>query len=129
MKRIFLLVAALLLSASTAFATVTTQKWTAGWDNFGERLNYKTSHVSWSVNATTRKLSVMFTLNGATPSKLYQVSIHFFCSTFPPTFGQFPTETSNGACVTITRQGETASVELSNLNAVRPNTTAQNSNN
>ena len=27
------------------------------------------------------------------------------------------------------RQGETASVELSNLNAVRPNTTAQNSNN
>ena len=29
----------------------------------------------------------------------------------------------------MVRQGETASVELSNLNAVRPNTTAQNSNN
>jgi hypothetical protein len=118
MKRMFLLVAALLLTASTAFATVTTQKWTAGWDNFSERLNYKTSHVSWSVNATTRKLSLMFTLNGATPSKLYQVSIHFFCTTFAPTFGQFPTETSNGACVTITRQGETASVAAVELGVV-----------
>ena len=109
MKRIFLVVVALLLSASTASAA-TTQKWTPGWDNFSEPLNYKTSHVSWSVNATTRKLSVGFILKGATPSKLYQVTIHFFCTTFPPTFGQFPTETNNGECETITRQGVTASV-------------------
>ena len=118
MKRIFLLVAALLLSASTAFATVTTQKWTAGWDNFSEPLNYNKSKITWSVNATTRKLSVTFTLKGATPSKLYQMSIHFFCTTFPPTFGQFPTETNSGACETITRQGVTASVAAVELGVV-----------
>ena len=58
MKRIFLLVVALLLSAVTASATATAQKWTAGWDNFGEPLNYTRSKISWSVNATTHKLSV-----------------------------------------------------------------------
>jgi hypothetical protein len=117
MRRIFLVVVASLLSASTASAA-TKQKWTAGWDNFSEPLNYKTSHVSWSVNATTSKLSVTYTLKGATPSKLYQVTIHFFCTTFPPTFGQFPTETNNGACVTITRQGVTASVAAVELGVV-----------
>ena len=75
MKRIFLLVVALLLSAVTASATATVQKWTAGWDNFGEPLNYTRSKISWSVNATTHKLSVTFSLVGATPSKLYQVGI------------------------------------------------------
>jgi hypothetical protein len=109
MKRIFLVAMALVLSASAASAA-TTQKWTAGWDNFSEPLNYEKSKVTWSVNATTKKLSVTYTVVGATPSKLYQVSIHFFCTTFPPTFGQFPTETNNGACVTITREGVTASV-------------------
>ena len=68
MKRIFLLIAALILSAVTASATATVQKWTAGWDNFGEPLNYTRSKISWSVNATTHKLSVTFTLVGATPS-------------------------------------------------------------
>jgi hypothetical protein len=115
MKRILLV--ALLLLASAASAA-TTQKWTAGWDFFSEPLNYKTSHVSWSVNATTRKLSVTFILKGATPSKLYQMSIHFFCTTFPPTFGQFPTETNSGACVTITRQGVTASAAAVELGVV-----------
>ena len=67
---------AVLLSASTASATATVQKWTAGWDDFSEPLNYTTSKVSWSVNTTTRKLSVTFTLRGATPSKLYQVGAH-----------------------------------------------------
>ena len=66
MKRIFLLVVPLLLSAVTASATATVQKWTAGWDNFSEPLNYTRSKISWSVNATTHKLSVTFTLVGAT---------------------------------------------------------------
>jgi len=118
MKRIFLLVVALLLATGTAFAAATMQKWTAGWDNFGEPLNYTTSKITWSVNTTTHKLSVTFKLVGATPSKLYQVSIHFFCTTFPPTFGQFPTETNNGACTTITRQGVTASVAAVELGVV-----------
>jgi hypothetical protein len=90
MKRVFLVVAALLLSASTVFATVTTQKWTAGWDNFSEPLNYNKSKIIWSVNPTTKKLSVTFKLVGATPSKLYQVTIHFFCTTFPPDLRPVP---------------------------------------
>jgi hypothetical protein len=117
MKRVFLLAGALLLSVIGASAT-TTQKWTPGWDNFSEPLNYTKSNIKWSVNSTTRKLTVTFKLVGATPSKLYQVTIHFFCTTFPPTFGQFPTETNNGACVAITRQGVTASVAAVELGVV-----------
>jgi hypothetical protein len=58
MKRIFLLMAALLLFASAGFATTATLKWTAGWDNFGEPLNYKKSKVSHSVNAGKNTLAV-----------------------------------------------------------------------
>lgn len=115
MKRILLGVA-LFLSASAAFATTTTQTWTAGWDNFSEPLNYRTSYVSWSVNPTTSKLSVKFVLKGATPNKLYQVQIGFFCTTFPTTFGQFPTnEVIDGNCTQARRQGVTktyAAVQL-----------------
>jgi hypothetical protein len=111
MKRILLLVIALLIAAGTASATATIQKWTAGWDNFSEPLNYTNSKISWSVNATTRKLSVTFTLVGATHSKLYQVGIHLFCDTFPATFGQFPVgRNADGTCSSITRQGVTKSV-------------------
>lgn len=108
MKKISWLVVGLLLAVGVASATVTTQKWTAGWDDFSEPLNYTTSHVSWSVNTTTRKLSVTFLLKGATPSKLYQVGVHIFCTSFPTTFGQFPA--GNGTCGSITRQGVTKSV-------------------
>jgi hypothetical protein len=117
MKRIFLVVVALFLSASAASAG-TTQKWTAGWDNFSEALNYTKSKISWSVNATTHKLSVTFTLNGATPSKLYQVGIVPFCTTFPATFGQFPVDGGGGTCTTITRQGVTASAVTIELGVV-----------
>jgi hypothetical protein len=115
MKTMFLLAVALLLSTGSAFVTVTVQKWTAGWDNFSEPLNFSTSKISWSVNPTTRKLSVTFTLVGATPSKLYQVGINIFCTTFPATFGQFPTDGGGGTCQSLTRQGVTktlATVEL-----------------
>lgn len=109
MRRSCLVAVALLLSAGAASAA-TTQKWTAGWDNFHEPLNYKTSNVSWSVKETTRKLSVTYTLVGATPNKLYQVAIGFFCTPFPATFGQFPTSTSGGPCEAQTRQGVTKTV-------------------
>src|SRR5712692_9271673 len=122
MKRIFLLIAALLITAGTASATATIQKWTAGWDNFSEPLNYTTSKISWSVNTTTRRLSVTFTLKGATASKLYQMSIHFFCSTFPANFGHSPTETSSGACLSITRHGVPASVAAVQLGVVTTDT-------
>ncbi len=109
MKRTFLLAAALLLSVGVASAQ-TTQKWTAGWDNFSEPLDFTHSKIVWSVSATTRKLTVAFTLKGATPSKLYQVGVHIFCNTFPATFGQFPAEGGGGACSPITRQGVTKTV-------------------
>jgi hypothetical protein len=117
MKRIFLVVV-LLLSASAAFAG-TTQKWTAGWNIFSEPLNYKTSHITWSVNPTTSKLSVSFTLVGATPNKIYQVGVHFFCTTFPAIFGQFPTnEIVDGNCTSWTEQGVTKTVAYVALGVV-----------
>jgi hypothetical protein len=120
MKRILLVVAALFLSAIAAFATATTQKWTAGWDNLSEPLNYKKSYVSWSVNPTTSKLSVTFKLVSATPNKLYQVGVNIFCTTFPATFGQFPTWTPDpdGTCPSITRQGVPEAVVAVELGVV-----------
>jgi IPT/TIG domain len=109
MNRVFLVALALLMSIGTSAAT--TQKWTLGWDNFSEPLNLTNSSVTWSVSSvsSTSTLTVTFKLVGATPTKLYQMSLNFFCATFPATFGQFPTEeNSNGTCVTFTRQGVTA---------------------
>ena len=107
MKRQLSLIAALLLSASAVFAGATTQKWTAGPDYFQEPLNYEKSNVKWSV-AKTGKLSVAFTLVGATPNKFYQVGIVFFCTTFATTFDGFPTQSLSGDnCSAITRQGVT----------------------
>jgi hypothetical protein len=117
MKRILLLVA-LLVSAGTAFGAVTTQKWTAGWDNFSEPLSFTKSKISWSVSSTGHKLSVTFTLVGAMPSKLYQVGIVPFCKTFPATFGQFPVDQGGGTCQSLTRQGVTASAATVELGVV-----------
>src|SRR5271169_6654076 len=119
MKRIFLVAMALLMAASAASAA-TTQKWAAGWDNFGEPLNYKKSKVTWSVNATSKKLTVTYTLVSATPSKLYQVDLAFFCTTFPSTFGQFPVQGFTGGdnCQTVTRQGVTASAVYAEVGVV-----------
>ena len=111
MKRIFLVGLTLLLWVASSAAT--TQKWKLGWDNLSEPLNLTKSSVTWSVSSvsTTSKLTVTYTLIGATPTKLYQVSLNFFCTTFPATFGQFPTEeNSNGTCVTATKQGVTESI-------------------
>jgi hypothetical protein len=93
MRKAVLIASAILLVAVTASAAAAMmQKFTAGWDNFSEPLNFTKSNVKWSVSATTHKLTITYTLVGATPSKLYQVALNFFCSTFPPTFGQFPTD-------------------------------------
>ena len=116
-----LLVMALLLAGGAASAT--TEKWTAGWDNFSEPLNFTNSNITWSVSATTRKLTVTFKLVGATPSKLYQVGVHIFCTTFPKTFGQFPSG-SGGACTAITRQGVTKTVTAVEFGSLQPTFTA-----
>ena len=118
MKRILLVAATVLLSAGTAFATATTQKWTTGWDNFSEPLDLAHSKIVWSVSPT-RRLTLTFTLVGATPTKLYQVSLNFFCNTFPATFGQFPTErNADGSCIQLTRQGVTATVAETEIGVV-----------
>jgi hypothetical protein len=106
MKRKMVLLAVTLMAAVTASATTTTQSWALGWDNFGEPLNLTKSTIKWSVS-TTRRLTVTYGFVGARPSKLYQVSINFFCSTFPATFGQFPTDGGGGSCQALTRQGVT----------------------
>lgn len=107
MKKI-LAMAAVLVFAGSAFAG-TAQKWTAGYDNPNEPLNYKKSKVTWSVASS--KLTVTYTLLSATPRKLYQVDLEIFCSTFPSTFGQFPVQglVSGNNCQSATRQGVTAS--------------------
>jgi hypothetical protein len=75
MKRIFLVSVVLVLLAGLASSheplAPTTQKWTAGWDNFSEPLNLTKSNIVWSVNGTTRNFSVTFNLLGASPTKLY----------------------------------------------------------
>jgi len=110
MKKIFRLAALLLISVGVSSAA-TKQKWTAGWDNFSEPLNYTKSSVKWTVNGTARKLTVTFNLVGANPNKIYQASIHIFCTTIAPTFGQFPTEVNNPPdCNVATKQGVTASI-------------------
>jgi hypothetical protein len=115
MKRMMLLLASAgLMVAATASAATITQQWTRGWDKFGEPLNRTKSNIKWSVSPT-RRLTVTLGLVGARPSKLYQVSINFFCGTFPATFGQFPVDGGGGACQALTRQGVTrdsAEVEL-----------------
>jgi hypothetical protein len=116
-KVVFLLAAALCLSSGFASAqmteplTATTQKWTAGWDNFSEPLDFTHSNVTWSVNSTTRQLTVTFKVMKAKPSKLYQVGVHIFCVNFPATFGQFPVDGGGGSCPAITRQGVTETVK------------------
>ena len=62
-------------------------------------------------------VAVTFTLVGATPSKLYQVGIVPFCSTFPATFGQFPVD-DGGTCQSLTRQGVTATAATVELGVV-----------
>jgi hypothetical protein len=108
MKTVFVWACALLLSVGTVSATATTQKWADGWDNFSEPLNLAKSSVKWSVSPTKHTLTVTFSLVSARPSKLYQVGLNFFCTTFPVTFGQFPTDGGGGTCATATKQGVTA---------------------
>lgn len=90
-------------------AASTKQAWSAGWDNFGEPINLKSSKIVWALSPA-RKLTVTFTLVDATPNKLYQVGIHIFCETPPPGFGQFPVTSNGSSCIQLTRQGVTKKV-------------------
>ena len=112
-----------LLAVSSASASEsTTQKLTAGWDNFGAQLNFTRSHVTWSVDSETRKLTVTYKLVGAVPTSLYQLALTFYCTTFPLDFGQFPIEPSigpfDGTCFSVTRQGVTQTIAQTEIGVV-----------
>ena len=107
-----------MLGVGGASAQTITQTWSTGWDNFSEPLNFAKSNIKWSVSGA-RKLTVTFTLVGATPNKMYQVGTHIYCTTFAPTFGQFPANGSGGGnCFKMTRQGVTQSVVAIEMGAV-----------
>jgi hypothetical protein len=127
MKRTVVVAITLVLLAGMASAGTVKQLWTAGWDYFGEPLNYTKSNVQWSVS-TSRKLTVTVNLVGATPLKLYQASLNFFCSTFPANFGQFPTEENgDGTCISLTRQGVTATVAEVEIGVITTDSTGKGS--
>jgi len=108
MKKLSLLVVVVLLLVEGALANPTAQRWTPGWDNFSVPLNYKASELTWSVNSANKTMSVTYKLVGAVPNSFYGAGVLIFCSTFPATFGQFPTSfVSGGDCTSFTRQGVT----------------------
>jgi len=94
------------IDTDAATPAAVSQKFTTGWDNFGEPINLAKSYVKWT--AAKHKLTVQYKLVGAAPSKVYQVALNFFCDTFPATFGTFPVDLGGGTCFTLTRQNVTA---------------------
>ncbi|HUM06981.1 MAG TPA: hypothetical protein VLT90_16055 [Terriglobales bacterium] len=107
MKKVIL---ALLVSAMfTNWAqAATVLKWKNGWGSLTEPLDFKKSKVTYSINAAKRTMTVSYKLVGATPNKLYGVGLGIFCTTFPSTFGQFPTQyLVSGNCTSFTFQGVT----------------------
>ena len=96
---------------ATASMLPTVQKWTPGWDNFREPLDFIHSNITWSVSPASRTLAVTFRLVGARPNKLYQVGVHIMdCSRVPATYSQFPFCGGAGRCTPIIRQGVTDTV-------------------
>jgi hypothetical protein len=109
MRRVIALALATGLALIAARAVAAELPWADGWDIFTEPLNTKTSFVHWSLSPKNPFLTVTYQLNGAVPSKLYQVGIHLEnCRKTLPGFGQFP---ALGQCGAITRQGVTRTVE------------------
>src|SRR3981081_4726558 len=73
-----------MMNDSTSPAVGGTQSWQAGWDNFGEPINLTSSNIIWAL-APTRKLTVTFTLGGATPHiSCIRSGAMFSAITFPP---------------------------------------------
>ena len=95
------------------------QRWTAGFDVFAEPLDLTHSNIVWSLNPSTKTLTVSFLMVHANPNKLYQMSAHFFCKTFPATFGQFPNTNPSSSCTPLTRQGVTKSATAVEFGVVR----------
>ncbi len=101
-------------SADIASAQTGAQRWSEGWDGFGERLDYRKSGVTWKHPAGTPQLSITYNLRGATPNRQYQVGIHVV-DRCDKNFGRFPVL---GRCNVIRRQGVAKHVEAIELGAV-----------
>jgi hypothetical protein len=85
MKMTFLLALAMLLAVGTDSAAVTTQKWTAGWDNFSEALDFTHSNIKWAVSPTP--IDAHLLMWARHPQVIRSVST--FCNTFPATSASF----------------------------------------
>ncbi|MGH9646235.1 MAG: hypothetical protein ACRD4E_05395 [Bryobacteraceae bacterium] len=114
------------IAINTLTPASTKALWQAGWDNLDEPINLVASNIVWSLSPT-RKLTVTFSLTGATHNKLYQVGIHMFCSTAPSSFGQFPVTSNGGNCIPLTRQGVSKSVAAVEFGVVTTDKTGKGS--
>lgn len=94
-----------------------TLAWQQGWDDFGQPLNLAKSHVSYSINATTRHVTLTYFLVGSQVDHAYQVGIHVFCTTFAKKFGRFPVPGAP-ACGSLTRQGVTKTANAVEFGAI-----------
>jgi hypothetical protein len=109
MRQLIALALAAGLALIAGRAVASELPWATGWDIFTEPLKKSTSFVHWSLSPQNPFLTVTYRLNGATPTKLYQVGIHLEnCRKTIARFGQFP---ATAACQAITRQGVTRTVE------------------
>ena len=77
------------------------QRWTAGFDVFAEPLDLTHSNIVWSLNPSTKTLTVSFLLVHAN------------------TFGQFPNTNPSSSCTPLTRQGVTKSATAVEFGVVR----------
>jgi hypothetical protein len=115
-RRLIALVSAAGLALIAGQAVAAELPWAVGLDNFTEPLHTSTSFVHWSLSPKNPFLTLTYQLNGAVPSKLYQVGIHLEnCRKTIPRFGQFP---ALGPCGAITRQGITRTVLAFELGVV-----------
>jgi hypothetical protein len=113
------IVALALLLTAAAPASAAQLNWVQGWDIFNEPLGG--GGVVYQVSG--RDLTVTFSVRGAVPNKLYQVGVHLGC-TNQPRFGQFP---SGLPCSTITRDGNSHSIQAAELGVMTTDATGAGS--
>lgn len=101
MKKLFVLTVALFFISASGAAIARTQAWVAGYALFAEPLDYANSGIEWRVDQTNKLMTIVYTLKGAVPNKLYQVGVLLRKPNCHLTFGNYPT----GGCTRRVYQG------------------------